>query len=135
MFTIWPHGEECFESFIEQINSMHSTIKFTTEWSYRSVSFLDVKITLNEEGRLITDLYTKPTDTHHYLHRQSCYRIIIYTVHVTVKLPYCLQSSPPSPTNLLSGVGDSIQTYDHLFTSVGDSLFPLRMVITFPALD
>ena len=22
VFTIWPHGEECLESFIEQINSM-----------------------------------------------------------------------------------------------------------------
>ena len=73
VFTIWPHGEECFESFVEQINSMHSTINFTTEWSYKSVSFLEVKITLNEEGRLITDLYTKPTDTHQYLHRQSCH--------------------------------------------------------------
>ena len=52
---------------------MHPTIKFTSEWSYRSVSFLDVKINLNEEGRIVTDLFTKPTDTHEYLHRQSCH--------------------------------------------------------------
>ena len=73
VFTIWPNNEECFKTFIEQINSVHPTIKFTNEWSYRSVSVLDVQITLNEKGRLITDLYTKPADTHQYLHRESCH--------------------------------------------------------------
>ena len=34
---------------------------------------MDVQVTLNEEGRLIADLYTKPTDTHQYLYRQSCH--------------------------------------------------------------
>ena len=52
---------------------MHPTINFTAEWSYRSVLFLDVKIILNEEGHLTTDQYTKPKDTHQYLHRQSCH--------------------------------------------------------------
>ena len=63
MFTIWPHGEECFKNFLQQINSMHPTIKFTAEWSYRSVSFLDVKTTLNEDGQITTNQYTKPTNT------------------------------------------------------------------------
>ena len=73
VFAIWQHGEECLKTFLQQINSMHPTIKFTAEWSYRSVSFLDVNVTLNEDGRITTDLYTKPTDTHQYLHRQSCH--------------------------------------------------------------
>ena len=47
-------------------------IKFTPEWSHRSVSFLDVKVCIHE-GRLITDLYTIPTDTCQYLHRHSCH--------------------------------------------------------------
>ena len=72
VFTIWPHGEECFKQFVSQINNIHSSIKFTAEWSYESVSFLDVSVIINKEGRIITDLYTKPTDTHQYLHRQSC---------------------------------------------------------------
>ena len=73
VFSIWPHGEECFKTFIQQINGMYPTINFTTKRLYRFVSFLDVKITLNEDGQLTMDLYTKPTDTHQYLHRQSCY--------------------------------------------------------------
>ena len=52
---------------------MHPTINFTTEWSYRSVSFLDVKIALNKDGQLTMDLYTKPTNMHQYLHRQRCH--------------------------------------------------------------
>ena len=34
IFTIWPYGEEKFKIFVQQINSMHSTIKFTAKWSY-----------------------------------------------------------------------------------------------------
>ena len=73
VFTIWPHGEGCFKQYLEQINSMHPSIKFTAEWSYKSVLFLDVNVTIDEEGQLITDLYAKPTDTHLYLHWQSCH--------------------------------------------------------------
>ena len=67
------YGGECFKTFIKQIKSMHSTIKFTAEWSYRSVSFLHVQNTSNKEGHLVTNLYTKPRDTHQYLHRQACH--------------------------------------------------------------
>ena len=57
---------------MEEINNYHPTIKFTAEWSRESVSFLDVKVILRG-GRIITDLYTKPTDTHQYLHQRSCH--------------------------------------------------------------
>ena len=73
MYTIWPHGEGCLRDFLNEINNIHPTTKFTTEWSYRSVSFLNVNITSNEEGHLMTDLYTKPIDTHQYLHCHSCH--------------------------------------------------------------
>ena len=58
--------------------------------------FLDVKVTI-EHGRLITDLYTKPTDTHQNLKGKSC-----HPLHSKRSLPYsqalhirriCLQSS------------------------------------------
>ena len=63
IFALWPHGEEHLGQFIEKINQFHPTIKFTAERSDKSVTFLDVKIT-PENGRLITDLHTKPTNTH-----------------------------------------------------------------------
>ena len=31
VFTIWRHGEGCLNQFFEQLNNMHSTIKFTVK--------------------------------------------------------------------------------------------------------
>ena len=58
--------------FLNEINSFHPTIRFTAEWSKTSVSFLDTKVSIKGR-RLVTDLYTKPTDTHQYLHHNSCH--------------------------------------------------------------
>ena len=60
--------------FITNINSFHPTIKFTTEWSRSSVTFFDTIVSI-KEGYLVTDLYTKLTATHQYLHRSSCHPI------------------------------------------------------------
>ena len=57
---------------IDEINGKHPKIQFTTEWSNRSIAFLDVMVTL-DEGHLTTDLFTKPTDIHQYLHKLSCH--------------------------------------------------------------
>ncbi|PIK34741.1 putative rab proteins geranylgeranyltransferase component A 2 isoform X2 [Apostichopus japonicus] len=48
------------------------TIKFTSDYSHQQVNFLDVTVR-KEHGSLSTDLYTKPTDTHQYLHSSSCH--------------------------------------------------------------
>ena len=63
IFLIWEHGEESLKFFLEKINSIHPTIKFTADWSYSSINFLDVKVIM-KDGKIITDLYVKPTDTH-----------------------------------------------------------------------
>ena len=47
---------------------MDSTIKFTAKWSNKSVTFLELR-----DGHIVTDLFTKPTDTHQYLHQRSCH--------------------------------------------------------------
>ena len=72
IFAVWPHGEENLKVFLTEINSFHPTIKFTAEWSRESVTFLDTKV-IRDGNRLVTDLYTKPTDTHQYLHQRSCH--------------------------------------------------------------
>ena len=66
------HGEEKLLEFINFLNSAHHSIKFTAEYSKESVNFLDVKV-IRKEDRIITDLYTKPTDTHQLLHHSSCH--------------------------------------------------------------
>ena len=66
------YGEGNLLKFIHEINSYHATIKFTAEWSRESVVFLDTRV-IREGNKLITDIYTKPTDTHQYLHQRSCH--------------------------------------------------------------
>ena len=65
IFALWTHGEEALKEFIDDLNTAHSTIKFTSEWSHAQIHFLDVLVSL-KAGVLSTDLYTKETDTHQY---------------------------------------------------------------------
>ena len=73
VFAIWPHGEEELVEFLKKMNQFYPSIKFMAEWSAKSVSFLDTKVMVENEICLPTDLYVKPTDTHQYLHKDSCH--------------------------------------------------------------
>ena len=64
-FFIWTEGEQRLLEFIDRMNSFHNTIKFTVDWSYSRVNFLDTSIVLNDG--LIT------TDKHQYLLHTSCH--------------------------------------------------------------
>ena len=55
IFLIWEHGQESLKMFLQKIIKIHPTIKFTADWSYNSVNFLDVKVIIND-GKIITDL-------------------------------------------------------------------------------
>ena len=72
IFLIWQHGEEKLRDFITFLNGAHDSKKFTAEWSTERVNFLDVQV-IKQDDNLITDLFTKPTDTHLLLHRASCH--------------------------------------------------------------
>ena len=63
IFFVWEHGEESLKVFIVQVNTFHSTIKFTAEYSKEEVISLDVNIKLID-GELKTDLLLKSTNTH-----------------------------------------------------------------------
>ena len=65
VLAVWTHRNEKLESFIAYLNSIHPTIKFTSELSTTSIPFLDVKL-LIENGKIETDLHCKPTDKHQY---------------------------------------------------------------------
>ena len=41
IFALWPHEEGHLRQFIEEINQVHSAIKFTAKWSDESMTFLD----------------------------------------------------------------------------------------------
>ena len=72
IFFLWEYGEEKLKEFIEYLNEKHPTIKFTAEWSQTSINFLDVTVSLIG-GKINTNLYVKPTDSHQYLHSSSCH--------------------------------------------------------------
>ena len=72
IFLIWQHGEEKLKNFIDSLNQAHESIKFAAEWSKEMVSFLDVQVIKKGNG-IVTDLFTKPTDTHQLLHHTSCH--------------------------------------------------------------
>ena len=76
LYTSIPHhqilGEASLEAFVEELNQARPTIKFTAEWSDKSIPFFDTHVSL-ESGCLCTDLFVKPTDTYRYLAANGCH--------------------------------------------------------------
>ena len=85
IFMVLTHGEDKFEDFINHINSLHSTIKFTHEFSKSHISFLDVTVSLDNNNKMSTDLFVKSTDTHQYLLHTSC-----HLSHIKKSIPFSL---------------------------------------------
>lgn len=73
IFLIWKNGEESLKEFLELLNNIHPTIKFTSEYSKHKINFLDVIIEKDAMGHLSTDIHKKPTDTHNYLNSNSAH--------------------------------------------------------------
>ena len=70
------------QTFLWELNHHHTSIKFTANWSTEEISFLDTRVYI-KNGRVETDLYTKPTDKHQYLHTKSC-----HPRHCKTAIPY-----------------------------------------------
>ena len=64
IIMLWTHGMEKLDEFIQHLNSVLPMIKFTTHMSPRCVEFLDTLVKILPDGTLITDLFTKPIDSH-----------------------------------------------------------------------
>ena len=76
IFFVWTDGADKLLSFLERLNSFHTNLKFTHEFSRESVTFLDVVVRL-AEGHFITDLFCKPTDCHQFIELKSAHPIHI----------------------------------------------------------
>ena len=44
IFMIWPQGMDSLLEFIDHLNMVHPTIKFTSDISHTEISFLDLTI-------------------------------------------------------------------------------------------
>ena len=73
---------EALERFLSSLNQYRSTFKFTASWSTELVVFLDTRVYIRD-GHLKMDLHVKPTDTHQYLHINSC-----HPRHCKTAIPY-----------------------------------------------
>ena len=73
IFMIWTEGPDNLNIFIDYLNNIHSTIKFTSSYSSTNVPFLEVSVSLTNDVSISTDLYTKPTDKHQHLLYSFCH--------------------------------------------------------------
>ena len=103
IFMIWRGSVENLERFLELVNTLHPTIKFTSTFtcpfpctypadtkhdcfchSSRSIPFLDTLVTIKNKT-LVTDVYKKPTDRCQYLLPTSS-----HPAHITQNIPFSL---------------------------------------------
>lgn len=71
-FIIWKSEFGPIEHFTKILQNMHPDIKFTVEKHKEEINFLDVKV-IKRDQKIITDVHYKITDTHQYLHFDSCH--------------------------------------------------------------
>ena len=67
---MWAFGLDSLLQFRDQTNNIHSDIKVVLLWSKEEIEFLDTKVKI-ANIRLISDLYSKPTDNHMHVDHKS----------------------------------------------------------------
>ena len=70
IFMIWTGTAKELKRFTEEINNVHHSIKFTVEYSFTNINFLDTTV-YKSNNKLYTKVYKKPTDRSLYLHSNS----------------------------------------------------------------
>ena len=89
IFDLWTQGLPKLLEFTDYINSLYPTIKFELVYPDSSLHVLDLTLHL-KDGLIVTDIYSKPTDSHLYLpfsssHPSHCKRAIPYGVALRIK--------------------------------------------------
>ena len=64
IFMIWTKGLDNLKIFINYLNNIPSTIKFTSSHSSTNIPFLDLKF-FTYDGSISTDLYINTTNKHY----------------------------------------------------------------------
>ena len=70
--VLWDGTEENLQQLYIFINTLNPDLKFTMEIGNQSICFLDLRISVVGKKLTIT-VYSKPTDSHLYLHADSCH--------------------------------------------------------------
>ena len=101
ILMLWCGTVESLHSFIRAINTINPSIQFTLSHTFLpsdmttntptcqcekilSLPFLDTSLSI-QDGKVLVDLYRKPTDRNQYLLTSSC-----HPAHVTTNIPFSL---------------------------------------------
>ena len=71
VLILWDGTETLFQEFVQNLNQNHIGMSFTSEINSETLTFLDLRISLSPGGRIVTEVYRKPTSTNTLLHWQS----------------------------------------------------------------
>ena len=87
LFFIWSGTVDELEDFVSLANSLCKSIKVTVEYNKdtKAVNYLDMKIFIDGDGYIRTDLYRKENTKNSYLLPSSC-----HPGHVTKNIPFSL---------------------------------------------
>lgn len=99
----------------------HRFLKFTYEYSFESINFLDLKISINEKNEIVTSLFTKEVSKHEYLHFSSD-----HPVHMKRSLPY---SCGLRVIRTCSNLSDRIAKLNEMFVKFQRRGYPEDLLI------
>ena len=71
IFGIFDGNEDELKEYHKELNKIHQDLQFTLEFDHQKLPFLDTLVYFDEEGKLQTTVFYKPSNTHQYLHFQS----------------------------------------------------------------
>ena len=80
----WTKGKDYLETFHLILNQLHPNLTFTMEYSEEKLPFLDILL-LKYNNRILTDIYSKETNSKQYLNFPSC-----HPKHTKTSIPYNL---------------------------------------------
>ena len=96
-------SREGLNLFINSVNSFHPALKYTWEISENSLAFLDIKLSINDNG-LSTSVNYKPTDSHKLTQLRSQDPIdplkSLTILHASPLIVYCITSTDAMQENL-----------------------------------
>ena len=106
------------EEFLTHINSVDSNIQFTTEepGDDGSLPFLDILITPDNDGRLETTVYRKPTHMDQYLQWDS---------HHSVSSKYSVVGTFHHRARTICSNNQLLQQEDHLAKALSNCNYPI----------
>lgn len=116
VFGVWTHGLDALLTYLDFLNAVHPSIKFTLEHTADTgdLAFLDTKIKISESGAYSSELYRKPMAAPVIIHYKSALPMTTKKNAVRSQFLRALQvSSPGLPRTR------SLQIIEDLFVKNG----------------